>query len=162
MNFELKQIGTIHTPYKDNAPYQADEKVEGDFTIDVDPKFEQALKSLEQFTHIYVLYYLDRLDEEYKNIISPPWADNHSTGLFASRSPVRPNPIGLSIVKILNIKKNIISISGIDAFDNTPLIDIKPYIKNLDCKEDANAGWINFIEFDEHLKMHLAGIPHKH
>ena len=82
--------------------------------------------------------------------------------MFASRSPNRPNPIGLSVVKILRIEKNIIAISGIDAFDNTPLLDIKPYIKNLDSKEDANFGWVNNTELDEHLKMHLAGIPHKH
>ncbi|VAX25840.1 COG1720: Uncharacterized conserved protein, partial [hydrothermal vent metagenome] len=66
------------------------------------------------------------------------------------------------VVKILKIKKNIITISGIDAFNNTPLIDIKPYIKNLDSKEDANLGWVNIAEFDKHLKTHIAGTPHKH
>ncbi len=162
MKFSLKQIGIIHTPYLDNAPYQSVEKTDGDFSIEIDPEYESALISLEQFTHIYVLYYLDRVDEDPKNIISPPWAGSQSVGVFASRSPNRPNPIGLSVVKILRIKKNIITISGIDAFDNTPLIDIKPYIKNLDSKEDANFGWVNITELDEHLKMHLAGIPHKH
>jgi len=163
MKFSIKQIGVIHTPYKDNAPNQSDEKIKGAFAIEVLPEYEPALMSLEKFSYIYVLYYLNRIDRDYQNIISPPWAGGKtSVGLFASRSPNRPNPIGLSVVKILKIEKNIITISGIDAFDNTPLIDIKPYIKNLDSKEDANLGWVNLTEFDEHLKMHLDGIPHKH
>ena len=163
MKFNIKQIGVIHTPYKDNAPYQSDEKTEGDFTIEIYPEYESALTSLEKFKHIYVLYYLDRLDDDYQNVISPPWTEEKtSVGIFASRSPNRPNPIGLSVVKVLKIEKNIITTSGIDAFDETPLIDIKPYIKNLDSKEDANYGWVNITQFDEHLKLHLAGIPHKH
>jgi len=163
MKFSIKQIGVIHTPYKENAPYQSDEKTKGDFTIELYPEYESALTSLEKFNHIYVLYYLDQIDEKYQNVISPPWAGGKKTvGVFASRSPNRPNPIGLSDVKVLKIEKNTIAISGIDAFDNTPIIDIKPYIKNLDSKEDANFGWVNITEFDEHFKKHLDGIPHKH
>ncbi len=163
MKFSIKQIGVIHTPYKDNAPNQSNEKAKGDFTIEVYPEYESALTSLEKFNYIYVLYFLDRLDKDYQNVISPPWAKGKtSVGVFASRSPNRPNPIGLSVVKILKIEKNIITTSGIDALNNTPLIDIKPYIKDIDSKEDANRGWVNLAEFDEHLKMHLAGTLHKH
>lgn len=163
MKFSVKQIGIIHTPYDDNAPNQSDEKIKGDFTIEVFSEYESALTLLEKFNYIYVLYYLDRIDNDYQNIISPPWAGGKtSVGVFASRSPNRPNPIGLSVVKILKIENNIITTSGLDALNNTPLIDIKPYINNLDAKEDANFGWVNLAEFDEHLKMHLAGTPHKH
>jgi len=80
--------------------------------------------------------------------------------VFASRSPVRPNCIGLSIVRIKRIINNEILTSGLDVFDGTPLLDIKPYIKDLDVKIDANYGWIEEIGDREHLFLHIKGIPH--
>jgi tRNA-Thr(GGU) m(6)t(6)A37 methyltransferase TsaA len=93
-------------------------------------------------------------------MVSPPWADGKKVGVFASRSPVRPNPIGLSVVRIKNIVENRIYTSGLDAFDGTPLLDIKPYIKDLDSKSDANYGWIEEMDDMEHLILHIKGIPH--
>jgi len=80
--------------------------------------------------------------------------------VFASRSPVRPNSIGLSIVRIKNIINNKIFTSGLDVFDGSPLLDIKPYIKDLDSKSDANYGWIGELESDDHLLLHIKGVPH--
>ena len=93
-------------------------------------------------------------------LVSPPWAGGMKTDVFSSRSPVRPNPIGLSIVGIKQIIDNEIHTSGLDVFDGTPLIDIKPYIKELDSKLDANYGWIEEIDDDEHVLLHIKGIPH--
>ena len=117
------------------------------------------LKELDSFTYIYVIYYIDRLTASPKMEVSPPWAAGHRVGLFASRSPVRPNPIGLSVVRIKEIIGNRVYTSGLDVFDGTPLLDIKPYIKDLDSKEDANNGWVDSAD-DDHLTLHIRGIPH--
>jgi len=87
---------------------------------------------------------------------------SNKVGLFASRSPNRPNPIGISVVKIKRISGNILYISGIDAFDNTPVLDIKPYFDQLDAKTDANTGWFNPEDDSDHFLLHLKGIPHQH
>ena len=93
-------------------------------------------------------------------MVSPPWAKGKKVGVFASRSPVRPNPIGLSIVRIKKIVGNKIYTSGLDVFDGTPLLDIKPYIKDLDNKDNANYGWVKETGDMSHLSLHIKGIPH--
>ena len=92
--------------------------------------------------------------------VSPPWANGLRVGLFASRSPLRPNPIGLSVVRVKGIENNRVYTSGLDVFDGTPLLDIKPYINDLDSKCDANNGWVQNMNEDEHLALHIQGIPH--
>ena len=92
---------------------------------------------------------------------SPSFAPDTKVGLFATRSPVRPNPIGISIVRIKEIADNRIATSGLDVFDNTPLLDIKPYVKDLDSKSDANYGWLDGLDGDrDHLLLHIKGIAH--
>ncbi len=94
-------------------------------------------------------------------IVDPAWIDNKKVGLFASRTPERPNPIGLSVVRIKKIIGNKIFTLGLDVFDNTPLLDIKPYVKDLDSKKDSNYGWIENLKGNmEHLLLHIKGIPH--
>ncbi len=159
---QFTPIGIIHTPYKDNAPYQPVENDEGNFTVVLKPEFTEGLYKLERFKYIYVIYYLHKIEEKPKMHVLPPWSPGEKVGLFASRSPARPNNIGLSIVKLKRIEKNIIYTSGLDVFDGTPLLDIKPYVKDLDSKRDANYGWIESQEDWEHLILHIKGIPHKH
>ncbi|MHA1309344.1 MAG: tRNA (N6-threonylcarbamoyladenosine(37)-N6)-methyltransferase TrmO [Candidatus Helarchaeota archaeon] len=159
-SFIFKQIGVIHTPYTDNAPYQPISNDEGDFKIEIDPQYTKSLHRLDQFRYIYVIYYIDRVSREYKNIVSPPWTGGIEVGAFASRSPIRPNRLGLSIVQIKKVSDNVIFTTGLDVFDGTPLLDIKPYIKDLDSKCDANYGWIEDLEGYEHLLLHIKGIPH--
>ena len=119
IRFEFKQIGTIRTPYIDNAPYQPVED-EGDFRIVVEPEYTDGLYKLDKFHYIYVLYYINKLKQKLSMlIISPPWTGGTDVGVFASRSPVRPNRIGLSIVRIKRIVKNTIFTSGLDVFDKT-------------------------------------------
>ena len=92
--------------------------------------------------------------------VSPPWTGGVRVGVFASRSPVRPNPIGISIVRIKGFENNEIITTGMDVFDGTPLLDIKPYIKDLDTRADANYGWIENMDDREHLLLHIRGIAH--
>jgi tRNA (adenine37-N6)-methyltransferase len=160
LNFHLKQIGVIRTPYIDNAPYQPVEEDEGDFRIVVDSQYVDSLYKLDGFRYIYVVYYIHRIKQELSKIVSPTWTDGAKVGVFASRSPVRPNPIGISIVRVKGIKNGEISTSGMDVFDGTPLLDIKPYIKDLDSKPDANYGWLEDLDNSEHLLLHIKGIPH--
>lgn len=160
--FRLKQIGIIRTPYKNNAPYQPLENDEGNFQIIVDPQYTEGLCKLDQFHYIYVIYYIHQISQEVKNIVSPPWTGGIKVGTFASRSPVRPNFVGLSIVQIKKVLNNKIFTTGLDVFDGTPLLDIKPYIKDLDSKCDANYGWIEDLDEYEHFLLHIKGIPHKY
>jgi len=159
-DIHLTQIGLIHTPYKDSAPYQPVENDEGNFTIILDPKYMNGLYKLNRFNYIYVLYYIHEINRKTEMRVSPPWALGNEVGVFASRSPVRPNQLGLSIVRLRKIVKNVLYTSGLDVFDGTPLLDIKPYLKDLDSKSDANYGWIESQKDWEHLILHIKGIPH--
>jgi tRNA (adenine37-N6)-methyltransferase len=165
MTFSIVPIGIIHTPYtseKCGAPFQSVENADGDFFVEIYPEHRKRLDKLETFTYIYLLYWLDRVTKTPKQLVNPTWIKNTKVGLFASRSPNRINPIGLSVVNVKKIKGSGIEISGIDAFDNTPLIDIKPYIKDLDVKLDANSGWLETADADSrrHFQSYIKGIAH--
>ena len=160
---ELKEIGVIRTPYIDSAPYQPVDDDEGEFRVVLDEKYADGLSDLANFRYMYAIYYIDRLSNSPSMIVSPSWTPGTKVGLFASRSPVRPNPIGISIVRIKKIVKNEIFTSGLDVFNNTPLLDIKPYVKDLDSKNDANYGWLDDLDGDkEHLFLHIKSIPHEY
>ncbi len=156
----FKPLGVIRTPYtEDDAPFQAPRNGQDEARLVLYPEYEKGLKDLQTFKYIYVLFHLDRARKRVTMTAHPPWAGGKEVGLFASRSPNRPNPIGLSIVKIKEIRGREVITSPLDAFDGTPLLDIKPYIKDLDVKEDANHGWMD--EKDrEHFKTHIKGVPH--
>ena len=161
-NFSIKKIGVLKTPYNNFAPYQPVEADKNEFIVTLDKEYTNGLKDLEKFEYVYLIYYLHKLKQDVKMLIKPPWAKGKEVGVFASRSPVRPNPIGISIVRIKKIEGNKIYTSGLDVFDGTPLIDIKPYIKELDEKSNADYGWLDDLEDKEHLTMHIKGIPHTH
>lgn len=160
MRLGLKQIGTIRTPYTDKATYQPINNNKGEFRIVMDPAYTEGLRELDLFHYIYVIFYMHKIKRKELMTVIPPWAGDMKVGLFASRSPVRPNPLGLSIVRVKRIIDNEIFTSDLDVLDGTPLIDIKPYIKDLDSKCDANYGWIEKLEDREHLSLHIKGIPH--
>ena len=159
-SFKPDPIGSIKTPYLDSAPYQQVVNDEREFYLQLKPEFIAGLKDLESFAYIYVIYYIDQLKTAPKMEVSPPWAAGKKIGLFASRSPVRPNPIGLSIVQVKKIVDDRVYTSGLDVFDGTPLLDIKPYILDLDSKCDANNGWVEALAEEDHLTLHIKGIPH--
>ena len=159
---EFERIGVIRTPYIDSAPYQPvdGDGGEEDFCVVLEDEYADGLRELEKFRYIYLIYYADRVSREVEMTVSPPWAEGKEVGLFASRSPVRPNPVGLSVVRVRKIAGNRIYTSGLDVFDGTPLLDIKPYIRDLDSKADADYGWVEELGDMEHLALHIRGIPH--
>ena len=160
----FRPLGCIRTPYSDWAPHQPVERdiEEGKFRIVLEEQFVQGLSDLDRFSHIYVLYHMDRVGGTPSMSVSPPWAHAKEVGLFASRSPDRPNPIGLSIVKVVRIQGNEILISPIDALDGTPLLDIKPYFGEFDAKAQANNGWAEDLDDWQHVLSHVRGVQHGH
>ena len=161
----FKPIGIIRTPFRSSCvPYQPVEREEGEARLILKPEYRLALEGLEKFKYIYVIFYCHRLEQGFCHKISPPFANGKCVGTFASRTPAHPNPIGLSVVKIkkVDMEKGEVVTNLIDAFDGTPLLDIKPYINELDSKPDANYGWIEELDGYKHLLLHIRGIPHSH
>jgi len=139
---EFKPIGTIHTPFKEleGTPIQpiGGKDIRG--TIELNPEYVKGLKDLEGFSHIILLYHFHRADTYSLQV--KPYLDKTKRGVFATRIPGRPNPIGLSVVRLMKIEGNILHIQDMDIIDGTPLLDIKPYIPAADIKENVRVGWL--------------------
>lgn len=106
----------------------------------VHQELAEGLHDLEGFTHIYLIYHLHKVTQTRLTVI--PFMDTKPHGVFATRSPVRPSRLGLSIIELLAVEGNCLKVRGVDMLDGTPLIDIKPYIKAFDCPENASSGWM--------------------
>ena len=143
MKIEINPIGVIHSPFKelDGMPIQPTgaKGVEG--KVEIFPEFQPGLKDLDGFSHIILLYHF-HMSNGYKLEVTP-FLDTIKRGLFSTRAPKRPNPIGLSIVKLEKVVNGILHISNIDVLDGTPLLDIKPYVPDFDLQEDVRAGWLD-------------------
>ncbi|MHC1631849.1 MAG: tRNA (N6-threonylcarbamoyladenosine(37)-N6)-methyltransferase TrmO [Methanotrichaceae archaeon] len=137
-----KPIGIVHTNIKSlaDAPIQAIYGEERKGQIELFPEYEEGLNDLENFSHIILIFHF-HLSEGY-SLLQKPFLDDTPRGVFAIRSPRRPNSIGLSIAKLEKMKGNLIDISGVDIVDSTPLLDIKPFIPKFDTRENAKTGWI--------------------
>jgi tRNA-Thr(GGU) m(6)t(6)A37 methyltransferase TsaA len=157
---EFAPIGVIRTPYEKHAPYQPIVEDQGEFRIEVFPAYQDGLLQLDRFHYIYVLYQLHKEAGDPSLHVEPPWTTDTTVGVFASRSPKRPNRIGLSIVRLKRIEEGMLYTSGLDVFDGTPLLDIKPYIQKLDVKTMANYGWLDDMDDRDHLMLHIKGLPH--
>jgi tRNA (adenine37-N6)-methyltransferase len=140
MEFTLRPIGRIHTPFteKQETPIQSS-RSHAVGCVQVDPEFADGLQDLEGFSHI-ILLYLFHLSSGYELLVKP-FLDDVPHGLFATRYPRRPNPIGLSIVTLLARDGCELKIGGADMLDGTPLIDVKPYVPEFDHREVARIGW---------------------
>ena len=147
MKFEVKQIGTIYSPYKrkEDCPIQGQAMPEGRGRVEIYPEYKDALHTLDTFSHIILVYIFDRAGEVMLQRL--PFSDDEVRGLFATRHPCRPNPVGVSIVKLDNIDGNILCISELGILDQTPLIDIKPYVPRFDYRKNANNGWLEDLPF---------------
>jgi tRNA (adenine37-N6)-methyltransferase len=108
-------------------------------TIEVYPQYAEGLKDLQGFSHIILLYHFHLVKAG--SLIVKPFLDDQTHGVFATRSPSRPNPIGISIVKLTSIDKNILHIQNVDILEGTPLLDIKPYVPEFDCRKTLKIGW---------------------
>lgn len=133
-------IGRIRTPWKErkDCPKNARES-DAVCTIEVDPRWAAALRGVETCSHLIVLYWMDRARRDLA--VQVPSHYGTGRGTFALRSPVRPNPIALSVVKLLKVEGTTLSVVGIDCIDGTPLLDLKPYFASVDAEPDAKVGW---------------------
>ena len=109
-------------------------------TVELLPEFSEGLVDLEGFSRIFLIYCFHLADDYNLKVV--PFLDDKPRGLFATRAPKRPNPIGLSIVKVVKVKGNIIEVENVDIIDNTPLLDIKPYVPEVDAIEHCRIGWL--------------------
>jgi tRNA-Thr(GGU) m(6)t(6)A37 methyltransferase TsaA len=136
----LYYIGRIHTPWKrrEDCPKNARES-EAVCTISLDPRWAEALVGLETVSHVVVLYWMDRARRDL--VLQAPHHYSERRGTFALRSPVRPNPIAVSVARLLRIERTTLSVIGLDCLDGTPLLDLKPYFASTDAVPDAAVGW---------------------
>ncbi len=137
----MRPIGHVRSPYKDTAqiPKGLGAQHEAEGTLDILPEFEPGLTDIEGFSHLYVIWTFDRA-EGFDLIASPP-TDNRPHGVFATRSPRRPNPIGLTVVELLGREGAILRVRGVDMLDGTPILDIKPYLTSVP-PERLRRGWL--------------------
>ncbi|MFX1349828.1 MAG: tRNA (N6-threonylcarbamoyladenosine(37)-N6)-methyltransferase TrmO [Promethearchaeota archaeon] len=138
----FKPIGIIHTPFKNlkGIPIQSAMSNEKGI-IEIFHEYQSGLKDLSGFSLIYCLYYFDMVKLPVP-LQSKPFLDDKVKGVFAIRTPFRPNPIGLSILEILEIKQNEINVKNVDILDKTPILDIKPYIPEFDNLKTNKIGWL--------------------
>ena len=138
---KIDPIGIIHTPYKtkEACPIQPIYAKEAVGQVAVFPDFAPGLKDIDTFSYIYLLYAFDRAGKI--ELQRPTFLDDTPHGIYASRHPCRPNGIGMSIVALMNIQGATLTVQGIDVLDQTPLLDIKPYIPKFDCFPEASEGW---------------------
>ncbi len=142
MTLEARPIGIIHTPFIQPAgtPIQPVYAAYAEGTVEVFKPFAEGLADLEGFERIWLLYWCHCSAAPRMRVI--PYRDTQERGLFATRAPARPNPIGLSCVRLLRIEKDVLHVCELDILDGTPLLDIKPYVPAFDSFPDAGSGWL--------------------
>ncbi len=137
----MQPIGYVRSPYRagKEIPKGLGAKHEAEGTLEMRPEFEPGLKDIEGFSHLFVIWAFDRSDG-YELVAMPP-SDNRPHGVFATRSPQRPNPIGLTVVELLSREGPVLRVRGIDMLDGTPILDIKPYLSSIP-SEQLRRGWL--------------------
>ena len=140
-SFEFSPIGIIHTPFtsKEATPIQAS-RSDTIGKVEIFPEFMQGLEGIEGFSHLILLYVFDQSSGDIELKVKP-FLDDNLYGVFATRYPKRPNSIGLSVVELVNRDQNFLEIKGVDMLENTPLLDIKPYIPDFDIRDPQKIGW---------------------
>ncbi|MBU1299453.1 MAG: tRNA (N6-threonylcarbamoyladenosine(37)-N6)-methyltransferase TrmO [Bacteroidetes bacterium] len=138
----FKPIGIIHSPFTEisGVPIQplSAKGIKG--TIELNPEFTEGLKDIEGFSHITLIYYFHLISKFSLQVV--PFMDNESHGIFATRSPSRPNAIGISTVRLISVDQNILHIEEVDMIDGTPLLDIKPFYPRFDNRTTDKVGWL--------------------
>jgi len=157
LNMELKPIGVLHSPYKDRkeCPPQGREEI---CEIEIFDQYAEGLKDIDGFSHLILLYWLHSA-KGYSLLVKTPW-DSEPHGVFATRSPNRPNPIGFSIVELIERDGNKLKVKGLDALEGTPLIDIKPYLPEIDAKANVRVGWVKETDFSKVYGKSLKELKH--
>ena len=142
MRFVANPIGVIHTPFIDleGMPIQPTGAARVKGTVEVFEKYRPGLKDLEGFSHVILICHFHGSSGFELHVV--PFLDSEPRGLFATRAPKRPNPLGLSVVQLDKIENGILHIQNVDILDNTPLLDIKPYVPEFDAPKEARTGWL--------------------
>jgi len=137
-----RPIGIIHTPFKSpsEAPIQPSAGKGIRARVEIFPQYREGLEDLDRFSHLILIYHF-HLSKTYSLKVKP-FLDEHLRGLFATRAPARPNPIGHSVVRLIGIEGNMLLIENADMLDGTPLLDIKPYVPEFDREEAVKIGWL--------------------
>jgi tRNA-Thr(GGU) m(6)t(6)A37 methyltransferase TsaA len=142
-------IGVIHSPFTDPD----DTPIQGVFAdgargeVEIFLEYADGLKDIGGFSHLILLYHFHRADGY--SLISKPFMEDTEKGIFSIRHPRRPNPIGISIVRLENVRGNILEICDVDILDGTPLLDIKPFVHQFDHRADIQSGWVDDQHIDE-------------
>jgi len=137
----LLPIGVIHSPHNkmEETPIQPvyARGIEG--AAEILPEYADGLRDLEGFSHIYLIYHFH--EAGHTRLVVKPFLEDTPHGVFATRAPCRPNPIGFSVVRLVRIEGNVLHIANVDVLDGTPLLDVKPYIARFDHHENVRCGW---------------------
>ena len=143
----LKPIGIIRTPYRNQKGMPIQGKFKEGMTgrAEIFPEYEKGLKDIEGFSHLILVYHFNRASGE--KLLGKPFLEDVTHGIFSIRSPNRPNHIGVSVVKLERVEGSAIIFSEVDIMDETPLLDIKPYVSYFDVRENVRNGWL-----DKHFK----------
>jgi tRNA-Thr(GGU) m(6)t(6)A37 methyltransferase TsaA len=146
-NIIIEPIGVIHSPYikPEDVPIKSELRKDVEAYVDIKKEYTKGLQDLDGFSHIIIIFNF-HLSKKI-HLKSKPSFEKYKHGIFSTRSPHRPNHIGLSIVKIQRIEKNKIFFAGADMINNTPVLDIKPYVKDTDSKDEVICGWL-----ENHIK----------
>jgi tRNA-Thr(GGU) m(6)t(6)A37 methyltransferase TsaA len=142
MKITFAPIGIIHSPFTEpeDMPIQPAGASGVKGTVEVFEDFDSGLKDLDGFSHIILLYHFHRSHSFNLHVV--PFMDSEPRGLFATRAPKRPNPIGLSVVQLDKIEDGVLHIQNVDILDGTPLLDIKPYVPEFDAQREVRTGWL--------------------
>jgi tRNA (adenine37-N6)-methyltransferase len=141
MNYTFNSIGVIHTSFqeKETTPIQS-ARSEASGIVEIFPEYLDGLDGIEEFSHLILFYVFDRSPQDVSLKVKP-FLDDKSHGIFATRFPVRPNPLGFSVVRLVERVANRLNIIGADMLDGTPLLDIKPYVPMFDVHQTSKTGW---------------------
>ena len=148
----FQPIGVIHTPFKtaEGTPIQPRRAEGARGVVEVYPEYREGLADLSGFSHVVLIYHCHMCRGYELKVI--PYLDTQLRGLFATRAPRRPNPIGLSIVQLDSVEPTGLKVSGVDIIDGTPLLDIKPYVPEFDHMPDCRVGWLSEVVKDSRDK----------
>jgi len=151
-------IGVIHTPFRDkkSVPIQGIYNPDSTGEIEIFPQYAEGLKDITGFSHLILIYHF-HLAEGY-SLITKPFLDDENKGIFSIRHYNRPNPVGLSVVRLDYRKENILAIGEVDIMNGTPLLDIKPYVPDFDSRRNVKTGWYehagNKLEYEREKGVH--------
>ena len=150
MRISYEPIGIIRSPFTklSGMPIQPTSGNSARGTVELDPKFAEGLKDLDGFSHIYLIYHLHKAPPAKLRVI--PFLDTEKRGIFATRAPSRPDPIGLSLVKVIAIDQNRIHVDQIDVLDGTPLLDLKQFVPTFENSASVRFGWLEKLRQEVH------------